>query len=505
LIGAGQIGSTLDTNMWSTTFIGSGTSTIANSLNQLSTGTTANSSAILNSLNRARFIPGTVNAFFGAVRLGDTGVANNIRLWGAFDTSDGIYFQLNGTTPELGIRQGGSDTIITFFNGPSPFIIDTNFHTYEIQYTAGLANFYQDGNLIHSYVALLGALTNNPNLSLGFQNTNSGGSTSNTSLYVRSTSIMRYGEQDTRPRYFHPFYTSRIQTASATTSTTVASLTVNINPTKAGSLLVVTAAREAGALTVTDSASQSYSTATSQTSIVTQSYIFYVANSAAGVTSVTVNTSPSSTDRMIIIVTEYASVSISSPLDKVSTNTNTAVTSWTSNATATTTQAIELLIGSAVATLHNNNTFVAGTGWTSINSIQGTGGGNTMAAFQEEQYVTSTGTYAATGTNNVSDTILAAIATFKLSSTTLSTGLTIPNSPTVITIGAGTLRKVVINTPGTGSANVIFYDNTTNSGQIIAIISLTSGIEILEYDLDFNNGLTMVVNSTTADFTVIYD
>lgn len=505
LRGADFIGTILDTNMWSATLTGSGSDVISDGVINLSTGTTANSSSFLASVHRSRYVAGTVNAFHGGIRLGDTGVANNVRRWGAYDSQDGVYFQLNGTTPGVGIRNAGVDTIITSFNGPHPLVLDTNFHIWEIQYSfaAGTAYFYQDNNLIHTYTSPTSSLSSNPNYHLGFESTNSGGGTTNASLYIRGTSIMRYGEADVKPRFFHPMFSSRVQNTTGTTTGSASTLVIPISATKAGDLIVVTAAALASTLTITDSASQTYSTATSQTSSAIHFYTFYVANTAAGVTSITLT--PGASTPVVAIVTEYANVIASSPLDQISTNTNLTATSWTSNNTPSTTQAVELLVGSALDFAHNNDVFTAGSGWLATNTVNGVGGGNNLTAFQEDMYVTSIGTYAATGTNTTSTTILAAIATFKFSSTILSNGLTILNAPTVINIGAGTLRRVIINTPGTGSASMTFYDNTTNSGQVIAVVSLTSGQNELDYDLDYDNGLTMVVNSSTADFTVIYD
>jgi hypothetical protein len=505
LRGADFIGTILDTNMWSMTSTGSGSYTQSSGVMQLSTGTTANSSEFMASVNRSRYVAGTVNAFHGGIRLGDTGVANNVRRWGAYDSQDGVYFQLNGTTPGIGVRNAGVDTIVTAFNGPHPLILDTNYHIWEIQYSfaAGTVYFYQDNNLIHVYTSPTTSLSSNPNYHLGFESTNSGGGTTNASLYIRGCSIMRYGEADVKPRYFHPLFTARVQNTTGTTTGSASTLVIPISATKAGDLIVVTAAALASTLTITDSASQTYSTATTNTSTLIHLYTFYVANTAAGVTSITLT--PSVSDRVVAIVTEYSSVVTVSPLDQTSTNNNTAVTSWTSNATLSTTQAVELLVGSALDPLHNNDVFTAGTGWLATNTVNGVGGGNTLTAFQEDQYVMSTGTYAATGTNGTSSNILAAIATFKLNSSILSNGLTILNSPVVINIGAGSLHRVIINTEGTGSASVTFYDNTTNSGNIIAVVSLTEGQNELDYNLDYNNGLTMVVNSSTADFTVVYD
>ena len=503
LIGAVQAGSILDTNMWTSTSVGSGTNTVSNAVVILSTGTTANSSSTLSSIFRARFIPGTVNAFHAQVRVPDTGVTNNVRQWGAYNANNGVFFQLNGTTPGIGVRFAGTDTIVTSLNGPYKYVLDTNFHTYEIQYTAENAYFYQDNKLIHTYNSLTTALTANPHLFLGFESTNSGGGTINAPLYVGCSSIMRYGEANARPRYFHPVYTSRIQTQSAATTAGATTLTISINPTKAGNLLAVAATAIKDTLTITDNLSQTYSTAAYSTDGTDNLYIFYVQNTLANVTSITI-TSPTNS-AMTLLVAEYSNIATTGAFDKNSNLYNPGVTSFTSGLTSATTQSNELLIGAATDVQHNNTTYLAGTNWTSVLTKGNTGAGGNLTGFLEEQYVTNIGTYAATGTSSQTANILAAIATFKIANNALSNGFTIINSPTTITIGAGTLRKVIINSIGTAGANVTFYDNITNSGNVIAVLSLSSTVDEISYDLDFSNGLTMVVNSPSADFTVVYD
>ena len=501
LIGNEQTGSTLDTNMWNTVVSGSGTSAVSGGQNTLSTGTTSNSSAFLGSLLRGRFLTGTVNAFVGGVKLGDTGVANNVRRWGAYDSSDGVYFVLNGTTIGIGIRSSSSDTVVTSLNGSRAFILDTNYHSYEIQWSSNLVYFYQDGNLIHTYKTTTAPLATTSSFKLGFETTNSGGSTTNAQLYVRGSSIMRYGQAIARPRYFHPFYTSRVQTAANFTSSNSTTLATTINPTSAGNAIIVTVTANAGSITCTDSASQTYTAAVSVASGAKITYTFYTLNTAAGVTSVTITDGSSTALNMV--VSEYSNIMASSASDKTASNSGTG-TSWTSTATATTTQANELLIGALFDTAHNNSTFSPGISWNTTNtSLNGVGAGG--ALYQEEQYVSSTGAYTATGTNSQNDAYLATISTFKLTTTSISSGFTIPNTPTVIKIGPGTLQNVVLNTAGATGSSVTFYDNVTNSGSILAVIALTGSPVQLPYNLDFSTGLTMVVNSITPDFTVVYD
>ena len=78
---------------------------------------------------------------------------------------------------------------------------------------------------------------------------------------------------------------------------------------------------------------------------------------------------------------------------------------------------------------------------------------------------------------------------------------------TTIKSGAGILRRVVINTKGTGSNTLTIYDNTSGSGTVIAAIDTVNGVSgHFEYNVAFSIGLTVVnATGTSADITVIYE
>lgn len=77
---------------------------------------------------------------------------------------------------------------------------------------------------------------------------------------------------------------------------------------------------------------------------------------------------------------------------------------------------------------------------------------------------------------------------------------------TTIKSGAGILRRVVVNTKGTGSNTLTIYDNTSGTGTIIAVIDTTDKTANIDYGLAFSTGLTVVnATGTSADITVIYE
>ena len=78
---------------------------------------------------------------------------------------------------------------------------------------------------------------------------------------------------------------------------------------------------------------------------------------------------------------------------------------------------------------------------------------------------------------------------------------------TTIKSGAGILRRVVVNTNGSGSNTFTIYDNTAGSGTVIATIDTVNAVGgFFEYGLAFSIGLTVVsATGTSADITVIYE
>ncbi len=297
--------------------------------------------------------------------------------------------------------------------------------------------------------------------------------------------------------YFHPRFSLRVQAVTGASGALSTTLNVNIASSTATNLIAVAVGSSvAGTVTVTDNLSQVYTTAVSGTSGTHTNYMFYKANSAAGVTQINISSTVGS--GLSAVVTEYSGIT-ASPLDKTSTGTVVGVTAFSSGATAATTTATELLLGSAYGTTKNNSTYTAGTGWTTVGLINGF---NAAAGqlYVEDQYVQATGTYTATGTASANDTIVSDIATFAFS----SAALTIVGSPKVLKTGAGVFSSLTINTVGTGAATATLYDGTSTAGTVIAVVSLTNFPFTFTYNAIFTTGLTLVLNSTTADITVMY-
>jgi len=197
LAGASFQGSVVDTNFWTPTVTVTATITQTGGVLTLQAGGN-NSSALINSVRRARYVGGCNNYYRGAVRLpAITGTCK--RQWGAFEATDGFYFQHDET---LGLsivcRKTSSDANIISsgaFNGRlgATYVTDSNIHMYEIHWSNFSTLFYIDGVFLHKFSATTATLTDLLTVQIGAYILN-GGSTANANqLILRSSTINRIG------------------------------------------------------------------------------------------------------------------------------------------------------------------------------------------------------------------------------------------------------------------------------------------------------------------------
>ena len=210
LAGVNFVGSILDTNFWiSGSLTGSAAVTQLNGELILSTGVTTTGSISVGSFRVARYIPGSPNYYRGQITI-PTAICitgSNTRRWGAFDVSDGYFFELqtSGSTPLLGIvsRLTGTDTRVTSFNGTlgSSYTVDTNTHTYELWWTNKFAYYFIDDILLHTITASPKLAVSTTSLRIGLQNTNLSGNLANNTFNIRSSTISRVGKPDSTPAW----------------------------------------------------------------------------------------------------------------------------------------------------------------------------------------------------------------------------------------------------------------------------------------------------------------
>jgi hypothetical protein len=201
LAGGTFSGSTLDPNFATATVVGTGSVVQANGQITLRTGATANSSAVAQTIGVARFVGESANRYTGVVQLGDTGAANNIRRWGAFNGTDGFYFMLNGTTLYTATMRAGVETAVPFASWNQTIAAPTltNSNVYRIIYTTQRA-FFMINNIPANLMTFPTATpTATYHLPVYGGNVNSGGGTADVTISARVTTIQRLGKFETQP------------------------------------------------------------------------------------------------------------------------------------------------------------------------------------------------------------------------------------------------------------------------------------------------------------------
>jgi hypothetical protein len=187
---------------WTQTTANGGTITSTLGEGQLKTSTATNGSSKLTSPNIA-YIPGETAWFNSAVRFNDTGTAGDIRRIGMFTTSgdtpqEGWYYELSGTTLNAVYVKAGTPTAVASGSwsefASAPFTLDTNYHSFEIHFTANKVWFIVDNVLRHvAGGSTSAAITTSLTLPITIQNVKTSGATDIT-FAVRNVGSGRFGD-----------------------------------------------------------------------------------------------------------------------------------------------------------------------------------------------------------------------------------------------------------------------------------------------------------------------
>lgn len=240
LAGGLFIGSTLDTNIYTSTLTSGATATVSNTELILSTNTTLNATAKVETIGVGQYTASNSNMYRGVIRLGDVGSDSNIRSWGvnSTDGNDGYYFSLNNSTLCVNYKKASITTIIfqSQFNIDNTFIIDTNYHVYEIYYKTSGIFFVIDGKLVHKINTTNTPLVGNLNFKPFVKNDNTAVSV-NHNIYTMLMTVNRFGELTT-----NPFYKNLVGAATTTLKQSAGrlhSIVCNNASTAAGQLITI--------------------------------------------------------------------------------------------------------------------------------------------------------------------------------------------------------------------------------------------------------------------------
>lgn len=191
----GSTRQTPDINFWSgSLYLNSQIYQINNQL-ILSCSATANSSASLQSVRFARYVGSYANRFRAQIQLSDTGSQDNIRSWGMYTPTDGVYFEFSGTNFNVVTRKTGVDTRVSSSNWNLSTVIPlvNTCNTYEIYVTNKTAYFSLNDVLVHKYSATSDTYSDTLTLPARLENKNFNGNTFTASLLCRVATISRLG------------------------------------------------------------------------------------------------------------------------------------------------------------------------------------------------------------------------------------------------------------------------------------------------------------------------
>lgn len=188
---------------WSSSTANGGTATSSGGEGLIQTSANASGSAQITSTT-VPYFPGAVGWFNSAVRFGDTGSAGNIRRIGIFTVSgttpqDGFYYELSGTTLNAVVVKAGTPSATASASwskvAEAPFTLDTNYHSFEMRYTANTVWFYIDNILRHKVSGTNAAITATLNFPITITSVNTSGAT-NRLIAVRNCGVGRFGNPD---------------------------------------------------------------------------------------------------------------------------------------------------------------------------------------------------------------------------------------------------------------------------------------------------------------------
>ena len=204
LVGSGFEGTTVDQNFWTATVGSGGTITQGGSQVNLATGSTSGGNTVLHSVRVARYVGGVSNYYRAIIRQ-DAPVTGNKRRWGAFSATDGCFFELNGATANVVTRKTGTDNIVSngSFNGELGTTLTglgANAQRYDIYWTSYAVYFVLAGKLLHTVTATTATWTDTKSLPVRLENFNTS-TTTNVTMYARSSMIFRLGKLETAPQW----------------------------------------------------------------------------------------------------------------------------------------------------------------------------------------------------------------------------------------------------------------------------------------------------------------
>lgn len=309
-----------------------------------------------------------------------------------------------------------------------------------------------------------------------------------------------------------------VQKTSAASTGSVATLAKAFasNNAAGNTIIVVCGCGNGTAMTVADSAGNTYTSAVTKANSTTfEAAIFYAVGILAGANTVTVtNAGAAASVAMEIYEVSGLLAQVVAQPDQSSSATGTSATPTVSAIAASTPNALSFL-GIAVGTAAQATSVTAGTNWT-LDSTQNTTTPAGLFSFGAlSQYLSNTTPVIPTATIAGSEAFAAVAAIFKpvvlgVQGTVQIGGYNYTHlaatATTLVKTGPGILHAIVINTPVAGTLEA--DDALTNTAPVIAIITIGTATAMAPfsaiYDVAFATGLTIKITTGAMDATIVW-
>ncbi len=308
-----------------------------------------------------------------------------------------------------------------------------------------------------------------------------------------------------------------VQKANAASTGSVATLAKAFASSNVAgnSIVVVCGCGNGTAMTVADSAGNTYTSAVTKANSTTfEAAIFYAVNILAGANTVTVtNAGTAASMAMEIYEVSGLLAQVVAQPDQSSSATGTSATPTISALAASSPNSLAFL-GIAVGTAAQATSVTAGTNW-ALDSTQNTTTPAGLYSFGAlSQYLGTTTAVIPTATIASSEPYAAVSAIFKPVSLGVSGTVQIGGynytrvtsaATTLVKTGSGVLHAVVVNTP-TSTGTIELDDALTNTTPIIGKMLFAAGIApfTVVYDVAFATGLSVTVAVATVDATIVW-
>lgn len=314
-----------------------------------------------------------------------------------------------------------------------------------------------------------------------------------------------------------------LQKANAASTGSVATLAKAFtNANVAGnSIVVVCGCGNGTAMTVADSAGNTYTQAVNSANSTTfEAAIFYAVNIVAGANTVTVtNAGTAASMAMEIYEVSGLLAQVVAQPDSSSSGTGTGTTASTSALAASSPNALAFL-GVSIGTAAQNITVTSGTNWTADGGTNGLATTTPAGLYQFNsfsQYLGNTVPVIPKATIGSSEPWAAAAAVFKPVTLGVSGTMQIGGwnythitsaTTTLVKTGPGVLHSVVLGTL-VASSSIELDDALTHTSPVISTITppatVTSVVPFaVLYDVVFSTGLSVTTVGASPDYTVVW-